>query len=102
MTPSEIWANPNEFNPVKAGYMRKEAILATDERTLNAIAEIDTMTQYIVDSAHRSSRLPLSMRDLYVSPELYKKIFIKLLDAFGIVQKTKTFYTIRNEEGEND
>lgn len=103
MKASEIWANPNEFKPIKVGCMSKEAILNTDDRTLNAIDEINTMTQYIVDSAKNSPRLPgLLMHDLYVKNELYNKIFVSLLDVFGIVQKTKTFYTISHEESEDE
>lgn len=102
MKPGEIWANPNDFKPVRLGCMSKEVILNTDDRTLNAIDEINIMTQYIVDSAKKSPRLPMTMRDLYVKNVLYKKIFVELLDVFGIVQKTKTFYTINHEESENE
>ena len=98
----EIWANPEEFNPVKFGCMDKEEILNTDERTLGAIDEIDTITQYIVAHAINSPRLLLPNRGLFVKDKLYQKIFVSLLDEFGIVKKTKTFYAFSIGESEDE
>lgn len=103
MKAGEIWANPDEFNPVKAGCMSKEVILNTDERTLEAIDEVDTITQYIVDRAiNYSPRLLLPNRGLCLRHKLYQKIFVSLLDVFGIVKKTKVFYAFSNGESEDE
>lgn len=96
MKAGEIWANPEEFNPVKVWCIDKEEILNTDARTLEVMDEIDTITQYIVDRAINSPRLPLPNRGLLVKDKLYQKIFVSLLDVFGIVKKTKTFYAFSN------
>ena len=103
MKAGEIWSNPEEFNPVKVWCINKEEILNTDERTLEAIDEIDAITQYIVDRAiNYSPRLPLPNRGLCVKHKLYQKIFVSLLDIFGIVKKTKTFYALSNGESEDE
>ena len=102
MKAGEIWANPDEFNPVKVGCISKEVILNTDDRTLGVIDEIDAMTQYVVDSAINSPRLPIPNRGLCLKHKLYQKIFVSLLDAFGIVKKTKVFYAFSNDAFSND
>jgi hypothetical protein len=102
MKAGEIWANPEEFNPVKVWCIDKEEILNTDARTLEVMDEIDTITQYIVDRAINSPRLPLQNRGLLVKDKLYQKIFVSLLEVFGIVKKTKTFYALSNGESEDE
>lgn len=105
MKPSEIWATPNLFKPIRMGCVSKEAILNTDERTLNTISDIDYMAQLIVDT-YKSKRnkgtdsfwvLPCVCED-----KLYRETLIMLMDVFGVVQKTRTFYAISNEESEDE
>ena len=106
MTVSEIWANPEKFKPVKVGYLCKETILNTDERTLKIINDIDYMAQSIVD-VYKFRRNDKHTDSFYELPcvcedKLYREMLITLMDVFGVVTKTKTFYAISNENSENE
>lgn len=100
----DIWVNPENFKPVKVGYLSKEAILNTDEGTLKTISDIDDMAQSIVD-AYKSKRYKCN--SFWVLPyvcedKLYRETLITLMDVFGVVTKTKTFYAISKEDTDND
>lgn len=99
----DIWVNPENFKPVKFGYLSKEAILNTDERTLSIISDIDAMADSIVD-AYNLKRDECTFWVLPYVPadKLYRETLITLMDVFGVVTKTKTFYAISNEETDND
>lgn len=100
----DIWVNPENFKPVKVGYLSKEAILNTDERTLSIISDIDAMADSIVDAYNlkRDKCNSFWVLPYVCEDKLYRETLITLMDVFGVVTKTKTFYAISNEETDND
>ena len=63
----------------------------------------DDMAQLVVD-AYKLKRMDAHCGyfPCVCEDKLYREMLITLMDVFGVVTKTKTFYAISNEESKND